>query len=145
MRLCGLVAAKEQLRLVISALPKTHRVNLIPFETSVTQVWRELKTLNNGNRNELLERLAKIKLAGGTNTFGALMHAMEDPEVDTIYLLTDGVPSSGELVDPEEILEVIMRENRIRQIVIHCISIGLKSTLLKDLANLTGGQYKEVL
>ena len=73
------------------------------------------------------------------------MHAMEDPEVDTIYLLTDGVPSSGELADPEEILEVIMRENRIRQIVIHCISIGMKSTLLKDLANLTGGQYKEVL
>lgn len=139
-----LMAAQEQLRLVLSALPKTHRVNLIPFETDVTQVWRELKSLSNANRKELLERVAKIKLAGGTNTFGALMHAMEDPEVDTIYLLTDGVPSSGELVDPEEILEVIMRENRVRQVVIHCISIGMKSTLLKDLADLTGGQYKEV-
>ena len=140
-----LVAAQEQLRLVLSALPKTHRVNLIPFETDVTQAWRELKSLSNANRKELLELVAKIKLAGGTNTFGALMHAMEDPEVDTIYLLTDGVPSSGELVDPEEILEAVMRENRIRQVVIHCISIGMKSTLLKDLADLTGGEYKEVL
>ena len=69
-----------------------------------------------------------------------LMAAMEDPEVDTIYLLTDGLPNS----DPDEILEAVMRENRTRQIIIHCISIGMKSPLLMDLAAMTGGQYKEV-
>ncbi|MFT4515858.1 MAG: Mg-chelatase subunit ChlD, partial [Planctomycetota bacterium] len=75
----------------------------------------------------------------------AIMAAMEDPEVDTIYLLTDGVPTQGEVVDAEEILEAVMRENRTRQVIIHCISVGMKSTLLMDLAALTGGQYKEVL
>ncbi|MGK0203296.1 MAG: hypothetical protein ACI9S9_002374, partial [Planctomycetota bacterium] len=140
-----LTAAKEQLLQVISALPKTHKVNLVPFESAVAQVWRELKSLNNSNRRELLEEINKIKLAGGTNTYGAIMAAMEDPEVDTIYLLTDGVPTQGEVVDAEEILEAVMRENRTRQVIIHCISVGMKSTLLMDLAALTGGQYKEVL
>ena len=139
-----LMAAQEQLRAVIAALPKTHKVNLIPFHTTVARVWRELKTLNTENRAELLDEVEKIKLAGGTNTFGALMAAMEDPEVDTIYLLTDGVPTAGELTDTEDILDAVMRENRIRQIVIHCISIGMKSQLLMDLAAMTGGQYKYV-
>ena len=139
-----LMAAKEQLRLVIGALPKTHKVNLIPFESRVSNVWRELKALTKGNRRELLEEVNKIKLAGGTNTYGAIMAAMDDPEVDTIYLLTDGVPTAGEVVDAEEILEAVLRQNRTRQIIIHCISIGMKSTLLMDLAAMTGGQYKEV-
>lgn len=139
-----LIAAKEQLKRVITGLPKTHKVNVLPFESKVSQVWRELKTLGKGNRNELLEKVAKIKLAGGTNTYGVIMAAMQDPEVDTIYLLTDGIPTAGEVVDPDEILEAVMRENRTRQIIIHCISIGMKSDLLKDLAELTGGVYKEV-
>lgn len=139
-----LMAAKEQLRLVIAALPKTYKVNLIPFETSVSQVWRELKSLSAGNRRDLLDEVGKIKLSGGTNTYGAIMAAMGDPEVDTIYLLTDGVPTSGEVIDSDEILEAVMRENRTRQIIIHCISIGMKSPLLMDLAAMTGGQYKEV-
>jgi hypothetical protein len=139
-----LMAAKEQLRQVIAVLPKTHKVNLIPFETSVSQVWRELKSLSAGNRRDLLDEVGKIKLSGGTNTYGAIVAAMEDPEVDTIYLLTDGVPTSGEVIDPDEILEAVRRENRTRQIIIHCISIGMKSELLMDLAAMTGGQYKEV-
>jgi hypothetical protein len=139
-----LMAAKEQLRQVIAALPKTHKVNLIPFQTGVSRVWRELKSLSNGNRRNLLDEIDKIKLAGGTNTYGAIEAAMEDPEVDTIYLLTDGVPTSGSVIDPDEILEAVRRENRTRQIIIHCISIGMKSTLLMDLAAMTGGEYKEV-
>jgi len=72
------------------------------------------------------------------------MLAMEDPDIDTIYLLTDGIPSSGELTNADDILDAVLRENRIRQVVIHCISIGLNSTLLKDLAAMTDGEYKFV-
>ena len=143
-KLNRLDVAKQQLTSVISALPKTHKVNLIPFESDVTRIWRDIRKLSSGNRRELLEYVGKIKLAGGTNTYGALMLAMEDPDVDTIYLLTDGVPSSGELTNADDILDAVQRENRVRQVVIHSISIGLNSTLLKDLAAMTGGEYKFV-
>ena len=136
--------AKQQLSSVIEALPKTHKVNVIPFETQVARMWREIRSLNGRNRAELLDYVDGIKLAGGTNTYGALMLAMEDPDIDTIYLLTDGIPSSGELTNADDILDAVLRENRIRQVVIHCISIGLNSTLLKDLAAMTDGEYKFV-
>lgn len=136
--------AKEQLRGVVQGLPKTHKVNLITFETQVTHIWREVKKLTRGNREDLLDYIKKIKLKGGTNTYGSLMYAMQDPDVDTIYLLTDGQPTAGELTNHEDILDAIERENRTRQVVIHCISIGLDSTLLKDLAEMTGGEYKYV-
>lgn len=136
--------AKEQLRAVVKALPKTHKVNLVTFESKVNRIWRDIQRLSSNNREELLDFVKKMKLAGGTNTYGALMLAMEDPDVDTIYLLTDGQPSAGEIIDPDEIVEAVQRENRTRQVVIHCISIGLDSTLLQDLAALTGGEYKYV-
>ncbi len=136
--------AKEQLVAVVKSLPKTHKVNLIEFDSDVNRIWRDIRRLSNVNREELLDFVEKMKVAGGTNTYGALMLAMEDPDVDTIYLLTDGQPSAGEITDPDDILDAVQRENRTRQIVIHCISIGLDSTLLQDLAALTGGVYKYV-
>jgi len=138
-------AAKQQLRQVVKALPKTHKVNLILFESGVTSVWKEITRLTKGNRKELLKEVDKIPYAGGTNTFGGLVQAFNDPEVDTIYLLTDGQPTAGEKVDATEILEAVQQMNRVRQIVIHCISVGRESALLQDLAAITGGTYKKVL
>jgi hypothetical protein len=134
--------AKEQLRKVVTELPKTHKVNLVLFQSVVTSVWKELRRLNGANRRVLLEAIDDVRLAGGTNTYSALMAAFDDPEVDTIYLLTDGLPTAGSIVDTDEILDAVMRENRIRQVVIHGISIGMDSRLLKELAELTGGEFK---
>jgi len=85
-----------------------------------------------------------VQHKGGTNLFDGVEFAYDDPEIDTIYLLTDGQPSGGRFVEPSEIVEEVRLMNRTRQIVIHCISIGQRSTLLQDLATLTGGTYKEV-
>jgi hypothetical protein len=137
-------AAKEQLRQVVKALPKTHKVNLILFESNVTSVWKEITRLTSSNRKELLKEVDKIPYAGATNTFGGLELAYQDPEVDTIYLLTDGQPSAGKAIDAADILDEVQRMNRVRQIVIHCISVGRDSTLMRDLAALTGGTYKKV-
>ncbi len=136
--------AKEQLTNVVTALPKTHKVNLILFESNVTAVWKEVKSLTKGNRRTLLEDIETVQHKGGTNLFDGVEFAYDDPEIDTIYLLTDGQPSGGRFVEPSEIVEEVRLMNRTRQIVIHCISIGQRSTLLQDLATLTGGTYKEV-
>lgn len=137
-------AAKEQLKLVVEALPDTHMVNLIPFETNVTSLWKELRRLDRESRQEFLEKSQLIPFGQGTNTFGALERAFEDETVDTIYLLTDGVPTVGAVTDIDDILDAIQRINRTRQVVIHCISIGLDSDLLRELAAMTGGEYRFV-
>ncbi|MEZ6038051.1 MAG: VWA domain-containing protein [Planctomycetota bacterium] len=137
-------AAKEKLAAVVEALPKTHQCNMVTFETGVHPMWKELRKLTDANRTEFLDAIKKIPFGGGTNTFGAVLEAFEDSEVDTIYLLTDGIPTSGTITDPGEILDELQRINRTRQIVVHCIAIGIDSDLLKDIATITGGEYKYV-
>ena len=136
--------AKKQLTSVVEALPKSHKVNVVFFESAITSAWREVKALSPGNRRKLLEDVEAVKQKGGTNLFDAVEFAFQDPEVDTIYLLTDGQPGAGKYTDPEEIVEQVRLMNRTRQIVIHCISIGRQSTLLSDLAKQSGGTYKQV-
>jgi hypothetical protein len=135
-------AAKEQLVKVVEALPATHLVNLIAFETKVDALWPELRPLNEDNRGKLLKIARDLPLGRGTNIFDALELAFADPKVDTIYLLTDGDPSVGRVVSPEGILEEVRRWNRTRQIVVHCIGLGIDSDLLKRLAAATGGAYR---
>ena len=52
--------------------------------------------------------------------------------------------NEGKYVEAEDIVEQVRLMNRTRQIVIHCISIGRRSTLLSDIAKQSGGTYKEV-
>lgn len=137
-------AAKEQLIKVVEALPPTHHVNLITYETAVAPLWTEIRKLSEDNRQDLLRLARLLPLGGGTNIFDALEKAFEDPKVDTIYLLTDGQPSAGRVRTTEGILEEVRRWNRTRQIVIHCIGFGIDSDLLKRLAAENGGSYKYV-
>ena len=82
---------------------------------------------------------------GSTNLYGGLMQAFEDPAVDTIYLLSDGAPSAGEVIDPDQIRRHVLRANALRKIQIHCISVGQRSAFLKALAAENDGSYVEAL
>jgi len=137
-------AAKAQLSRVVTALPDTVHVNLIAYETKVHPHWDALRRLSEENRAELLKATNRLELGAGTNIFESLEKAFEDRQVDTIYLLTDGTPTSGRVTVPEEILEEVRRWNRTRQIVIHCIGLGIDSDLLKRLAAENGGTYRYV-
>lgn len=136
--------AKAQLARVVQALPAEHRVNVISYGSEVHPLWGELRPLNNDNRDELLEKVRKFNMVGSTNIFDTIERAFADPDVDTIYLLTDGDPSAGRVKDVDGIAEEVRRWNRTRQLVIHCIGIGIDSPLLKRLAAENGGSYKHV-
>jgi hypothetical protein len=107
--------------------------------------------------------------AGKTNTYAALMAALaggvasdttgkfakgavtgsgsgyakeyESP-VDTVFFLSDGVPSTGEYVEKDEILAEVRRVNTLRKMVINTISIGdMDHALMKQLADQNGGTF----
>ena len=99
---------------------------------------------------------------GRTNTYAALLTALGvadkegrlrkvDPseevkaEVDTIFFLSDGRPSVGELVDPDDILESITELNRFRRVAIHTIAIGeFQKDFMQDLARQNGGVFVDL-
>jgi hypothetical protein len=136
--------AKEELTKVLTAMSPQHSCNLIAYATQVHPIWSELRRIDEGNRKEVLDYAKVLRADGGTNIFGALMAAFTDSGVDTIFLLTDGEPSVGDLIDPAEIRAEVRRQNHARQIVIHCIGLGVDSELLRGLAADSGGVYKFV-
>jgi uncharacterized protein with von Willebrand factor type A (vWA) domain len=85
-----------------------------------------------------------LRPAGGTNIYDALELAYRDAAVDTIYLLTDGDPTAGKVVDPGIVGDEVRRWNLRRQVVIHSIAVGQESPLLRRIATESGGVYKVV-
>lgn len=94
---------------------------------------------------------------GKTNTYGALMAALNIKpgprtgdkgyavEVDTIFFLSDGRPTVGEFVDPDDILRELVAANELRKVKIHTIAIGeFQKDFMRKIAEKTGGVFVDL-
>lgn len=133
--------AKRQLELVIKAMPEDYGFNIIYYSTEVKSVSERLERATPEAKERALNAVSRLQPVGGTNIYGALQTAFDDPDIDTIYLLTDGQPSGGLIVDPVEIADQVARWNGSRRIRIHGIAVGIDSVLIKSLADDSGGIY----
>ena len=89
----------------------------------------------------LWDRLEDIKRGRGDH-YDALIEALSEPEVDTVFLLSDGNPTYGTYMQQDNIIENIYRFNRFKKIVINTIMTGKKGTnreLMEKLAEMTNG------
>jgi len=149
--------ARWQLHRAVHDLPEDAHFNIIVYSESY-KLWRsemvEAKArarakahrfidalVANGTTN-ICDSLDKAFEVAGASPFGAPGRSTE-LAVDTIFLLTDGVPNRGRVTNPEAFLEEITERNRTARIVIHGIGIGeaAGSTFLKSLARRNGGRY----
>ena len=149
-----LTAAKRDLRRALGGLREDALFNLVLYATDVW-TWQDKMVLMEGDsRIEVQDYVDSLKANGGTNIYGALKLGLElagadggdewsAPEIDTIFLLTDGRPSMGLTVDPDEILEFVRELNQNAGIVIHTIGLSgaQDSYLLGKLAEQNGGTY----
>ncbi len=75
-----------------------------------------------------------LQAYGATRTDMALARALSVPELDTIYLLTDGRPrdEANRKIPIEAILQMVKRDNRFRKCRVHTISVQqVKSSEMK--------------
>lgn len=134
------IAMRELLE-AVESLGKKDRVNVILFHSTV-HPWRKgLQKLSDTNRKALRKHLREQKPTGGTNIYDALEMALEDPDVKTVFLLSDGAPGSGKYVQEEDILREVRRLNQTRRTAIHTIAVGMDSSLMRRLAEENGGVY----
>ncbi|MEM8713892.1 MAG: hypothetical protein AAGG01_23355, partial [Planctomycetota bacterium] len=95
--------AKRELKTAIESLPSNALFNVVPFSGSAMS-WMEGGLAASATESAKLEALlyvSRLDALGGTNLYDALAFAFDDPDVDTIYLLSDGEPSIGDLIDPQ--------------------------------------------
>ncbi len=102
-----------------------------------------------GNRKDAVKWVKALEAKGYTNIYDAILYGLENPEVDSIYLYTDGGASRGIFIKTSEILNFIQRNNEFRKVTLHTVEVpGTKENtkdnirLMKSLAEETGGTYQ---
>lgn len=132
--------------------------NVLNKKSAIDWVGR-LEALGGSSKEDLaragLTGAANLE-AGKTNTYGVLKEALGaagrgtkdkyyEVEVDTIFFLSDGRPTVGELVDPDDILREVRKANQLRKVVIHTIAIGeFQKNFMKTLARESGGVFVDL-
>ena len=146
--------------------PRLVPANVVNRDSAQSFV-RRLKPIGGNESQELaasgLGGSANLE-AGKTNTLKALLYGFGvDPDkppkptvtgidkkalkrpLDTIYFLSDGRPSTGKLLEPDEILAEIRKHNEQYKLVIHTIAIGdFQKGFLQKLAQENGGVFVDL-
>jgi len=120
--------AKRELVRAIKALNEKTLFNLATFAGHVN-TWNrdgEVPATEENKKKALAWIEASLLPRGATNTYDALMEGLErNPQVDTIYFLSDGIPSTGKYEVPEEILIKLRYANRFRKVIFHTIALAM--------------------
>jgi len=155
--------AKRELKKAIGLLDDGAYFNIIYYNSKVMLFSPKMVKTTKASRKKVLRFIDGIRAEGGTNIYDALVKAFNlgggegkekknfSKSVDTIFFLSDGVPSVGKLTDIELILKDIRERNRLRKIIIHAIGLSTKTDkpeeeskleeFVKKLAEQNGGKY----
>ncbi len=172
-------AAKRELVNTIYRLDPSVTFTII-FYSNGPRIWKKtLVPATARNKQEAIEAIESEKPVGATSTYDALELAYQLGEkkkgkkkviqvnkkgdyikelggADTIFLLSDGVPTFGKIIKRPEILTEIRKIHQIRKIKINTIALGGPNDssipaevpanqrlpdlkFLRELANITGG------
>lgn len=146
--------AKDELLKTLSRLPNDTMFDVLVFNGSVDEWKKVLVQATKENKKKCnVEFVQPLRPEGATNINDTLEKAFEmagegvvnpkaDLKVDTIFLMTDGTPTAGKVIEPERILENVRRLNKLRRVRIHCVGVGqCNSDLLEKLASENGGRF----
>ncbi len=146
-------AAKEQLGLAVQAMDPEATFLLVSFAAEA-HVWTA-QPVKAGTRSlrSLTELTSRLAADGGTNLFDGLVAALRLTEarfgeaapaqIDELFVLSDGQPTTGAVRDPETILTLVREANRFARVRIHTVFTGNGdgATLLRRLADENGGVF----
>jgi hypothetical protein len=146
--------ARAQLKYAISTLKRDQYFDVVWFSDSVKTWQGRLVPARPGIKVKAADWIDALECEGGTNTWGGLTKALnivgkgsEEENfthgADTLYFLSDGEPSKGDVVDKDQIVAAIDRIHKVRRVKIHVVQIGTSvMPFMKRLADATGGTFK---
>ena len=120
--------AKRELVKAIKSLNEKTLFNMATFAGHVAS-WKSDGEVpaTEANKKKALAWIDRALLPrGATNTYAALMEGLEkNQKIDTVFFLSDGIPSTGAYEVPEEILIKLRYANRFRKVIFHTIAVVL--------------------
>ena len=140
--------AKSELITAIRGLTEDTEFGIIVFDTHVRAYKDELQLATEENKRKAIKYVTALSTGKKTNTYSAMRKAIEfDDQLEAIFVLTDGQPTTGPIVIKEKILSDILARNDIRNITINTIAIGVDISMqgfLRGLAKPSGGEFRAV-
>ena len=150
--------AKQVLADAITKLkPKVH-FSLVLFSTDVRPWKKNLVPASAGNTSAAASAIMAAPADGETNIHGALKAALglhDSPTIsarlqnipDTVYFLTDGSPTRGEITATPELLGWFRDLNRFAKVKLHVVAfgnLGVDLEFLRKLADAGDGDFIHV-
>jgi hypothetical protein len=133
--------AKDQMKGLLKKLTSRGQFNIVAYNDQVKPFHKTIVPASQANLQNAFKFVEGLQADGGTNVYGGVMAALADENVDTIYLLSDGEPTDGIRVEPDDILEAVAAVNRFRKTRINTIQLGEDQELMRELALGSGGKY----
>lgn len=145
--------ACRQTMKAVQGMPKGAKFSIVTFSAKARAWNRTPVTAGHRARHTAATILGRLRAGGGTNVFDALLHILEGSQAgygemtvkktDEVFVLSDGEPSVGQLINPTEILEAVREINNLRKIRINTVFAGNGEGLefMKKLAGENGGIF----
>jgi hypothetical protein len=135
--------AVEALSKGLTALAPDARFNVIPY-TAEPLPWSDaLRPARPSDVRDAVDALARCNASGRGNAFDAIQLALADPDVDTIVLYTDGVPTGGRRWNLDLMVELLLEQHRHRGVAFDVVLVDAKGGTARRwerLARATGGR-----
>jgi hypothetical protein len=137
-----------ELHRALGALESPAQVGVLYFNHFVRLYGsRALHPVSNHLRRDVLAWTRfRVQCYGRTDLHEALRQALilawRDDGIDTLFLLTDGTPTSGGHIERQQLLPWLAYHHRQMPLRVHVIGIGqdVDAGLLRDMAQVTGGR-----
>ncbi|MCK5943806.1 MAG: HEAT repeat domain-containing protein [Planctomycetes bacterium] len=164
--------AKRELLKAIDGLAPNAQFNLVTFNgDEEAETWsKDLVPANKRNKQRFAKFVDKLRPLGGTNLWSGMEKALGikslvygnhyETTVDEIFLLSDGAPSVGDVIDPIEILRLTQEVNRFKEVRINTVFISSQTPpqvaaqqrgmslspqeLMRRMARENGGRFRDV-
>jgi hypothetical protein len=114
---------QELISVIATELDEDAKFNVIGFSTDVVPWKKKLVKASPANKRKARAWIRRtLRPDGETNIYDALRTAFKHKSVDTIYFLTDGTPTAGEVKLNATILGKVRAWNASRGVRIHTIA-----------------------
>jgi HEAT repeat protein len=152
------IVAKEALISALRALDPRTRFHLVFFSSDVRPWKDQMVVASPPNVESAVSTIRNAPADGETNIHGALRAALGmtegsaldaslDPIPDTVFFLTDGSPTRGEITSAPELLSWFADVNRFAKVELNVIALGnlgVDLPFLSALAESGGGEFLHV-
>jgi HEAT repeat protein len=136
-----------ELRRALEGLEDSVAFNVHPYYDVPLRWQKQLTPAKPKNVQQALAYFETCRAYGTGDFWAAAMEAMEDPQVDTLMVLTDGAPTGGRRWNLELMVALFRHENRFRGVALDVLLFDAPRGLTRywtKLCDESGGRWQDV-